>query len=238
MPPPTLRLPLGELAPDAPPLRSPGSPPPGGKKDSVELLLEGMEEPKPDRTKTTPQSHGEAAAAYHAEHVLRPAGVLRDDGPKVLVERGSLLAASGGAMVTTEPVGRHPRTLARRIVAATVAGLLVVLALFGVMRATAGTSPPSSSAAAAVPWQAPSPTLAPLAPAVPAAAPAAAEVSAVAVAAAEGEAIPTARSTDGARTTPAVAPAPSRRPAARTSPTAPPGPAGTGGSLGEFKTHF
>ena len=242
VPPPTLRIPTGAPAAGAPPLGLPGSLPIGGKTDSVELLLEGMEEPKPDRTKTTPQSHGEAAAAYHAEHGLRPGGVLREVGPKVLVERGSLLAGGGGAMVTTEPVGRHPRTLARRIVAATVAGLLVVLALFGVMRATAGTSPPASAPAAAVPLPAPPPTLAPPAPVVPAvpavlpaAGPATAEVSPVAVAAAEGEAAPSPRPTDGARTTAGVAPAPSRRPAARTTPTV---PAATGGSLGEFKTHF
>src|ERR1700722_13562066 len=69
-----------ELTPIAAPVTA--TPPP--TKDSVELLLEGMAGPRPDRRKTTPQSDGEASAAYHAEHRVRRARTSEPAGPKVV----------------------------------------------------------------------------------------------------------------------------------------------------------
>jgi hypothetical protein len=60
---------------------------PQAKKDSVEVLLEGMTTPQPPRTKTMPQTDGEASAAYHARHDVRAARTSPDDEPKVIVER-------------------------------------------------------------------------------------------------------------------------------------------------------
>jgi hypothetical protein len=76
VPPPSRRSSPASSAitpPDLTPIAAPLSSPPSSTKDSVELLLEGMAGPRPERRKTTPQSDGEASAAYHAEHGLRPA---------------------------------------------------------------------------------------------------------------------------------------------------------------------
>ena len=73
--------------PELTPIAAPVSMTPTPTKDSVELLLEGMAGPRPDRRKTTPQSDGEASAAYHAEHRVRRARTSEPAGPKVVVER-------------------------------------------------------------------------------------------------------------------------------------------------------
>jgi hypothetical protein len=126
---------------------SPSSP--SLSKDSVELLLEGMAGPRPDRRKTTPQSDGEASAAYHAEHGLRPARPSSEPGPKVVVERpvpgappsrprpgttspgragraGAALPGSREALSTFVP----GRVLRRRVAMAILAGVLIVLLSF------------------------------------------------------------------------------------------------------------
>jgi len=61
--------------------------PAGPKKDSVELLLDGMPTVQPQPPRTTPQTAGQSSAAYHAEHAVRPAHTSPDDVPKVVVER-------------------------------------------------------------------------------------------------------------------------------------------------------
>ncbi|MGH7272243.1 MAG: hypothetical protein ACREJ3_17575, partial [Polyangiaceae bacterium] len=60
---------------------------PSLQKDSVELLLDGVSWPRPDRTKTTPQSGGEASASYHARHGVRPPHTLSEVAAKVVVAR-------------------------------------------------------------------------------------------------------------------------------------------------------
>jgi hypothetical protein len=102
-------------------------------KDSVELLLEGMGGPRPDRTKTMPQTAGEASAAYHAEHALHAGRTAQDEGMKVLVDTVRLPAAEGDDV----PPRPSPDAtfvlrarLAPRVVVAALAGLLVVLAIF------------------------------------------------------------------------------------------------------------
>ncbi|MGH7434823.1 MAG: hypothetical protein ACRENE_04040, partial [Polyangiaceae bacterium] len=101
-------------------------------KDSVELLLDGMGGPRPDRTKTMPQTGGEASAAYHAEHALRAGHDAHDDSMKVLIETVRLPAASadldrrGAGEATYVKASRQ----GPRIVVAALAGLLVVAAFF------------------------------------------------------------------------------------------------------------
>ncbi|HEX4448648.1 MAG TPA: hypothetical protein VH044_18020, partial [Polyangiaceae bacterium] len=95
VPPPSLRHAHGPNAITPPDLTPIAPPPPGlpssfsssmpsSSKDSVELLLEGMAGPRPDRRKTKPQSDGEASAVYHAEHGLRRARNSSEPGPKVV----------------------------------------------------------------------------------------------------------------------------------------------------------
>jgi len=73
------------------------------KKDSVELLLEGMSGPRPDRVKTMPRTSGEASAAYHAEHAVHPAHTSPDEQPKVMVDRDPV-----GDRHSTDPSGKVP----------------------------------------------------------------------------------------------------------------------------------
>jgi hypothetical protein len=132
----------------------------GARKDSVELLLEGMAGPRPDRTKTTRQTHGEAAAVYHTEHEVHRGWPSFDEEPKVLVERPPTpraipLAARARRVAalrsTNPPLGAQAtvstgRGLKRRIVTALVAGLLVVTGLFALLPLTLS-APAGDSAA-------------------------------------------------------------------------------------------
>lgn len=151
VPPPSLRhsssssaITPPELTPIAAPLSATAA------KDSVELLLEGMAGPRPDRRKTMPQSDGEAAAAYHAEHGVRRARTSSEPGPKVVVERpqGSFPTERKRALAAP-PAARAPagsrealstfvpaRALRRRVALAVVAGLLIVLLSFMTLRLT------------------------------------------------------------------------------------------------------
>ena len=108
----------------------------GAKKDSVEILLEGMAELRLDRSRTTPQTAGQASASYHAEHevraVERPAPVA--DEPKVLLEqpptvtvrlvRGSVRPGEA------DPTWIRPPQTLRRVLVALAAGFAVVVAIF------------------------------------------------------------------------------------------------------------
>jgi hypothetical protein len=115
---------------------------PDAKKDSVELLLDGITGPQPERTKTMPQTDGQAAASYHARHDVRPARTSPDDEPKVVVERPILpptvridrtqIPAPDPAMsrAAAESTVVVPPQMGPRVVLAVIAGLLVVLGLF------------------------------------------------------------------------------------------------------------
>jgi len=193
------------------------------RKDSVELLLEGMTEPRLDRTRTTPQSDGEAAAAYHAEHRVRPARPPSgpSDDAKVLVDR-----ATGGAaadrrarqLAAEAPTYVSPRRPARQVAAAAAFGAVVACAtFFGVQRSS---RPRATRAALA----APAALATAVAPAMPTAPPAPAAVAPDAAV----------QGTASASAPAAAAATPKRK--ARPSPRA----TSTTGTdaLGEFKTTF
>lgn len=141
----------------------------GRVKDSVELLLEGMAGPRPDRTKTMPQTGGEAAAAYHAEHAVHAGRTAREEDRKVLVDTVRLPAAiedeSYELRTALEETYVRPDRQERRVVVAILAGLLVVMAIFAYLdrspREAATTSPsPRQALLAAVPAPPPSVTVA------------------------------------------------------------------------------
>jgi hypothetical protein len=254
VPPPSDRSPRGGninanaiTPPEFAPLRRSASSSPS-TKDSVELLLEGMTGPRPERRKTTPQSDGEASAAYHAEHGLRPARSSSEPGPKVVVERPVPTAApSRPRPVTTVPGGARfagagsrealstfvpGRVLRRRVAMAVLAGVLIVFLSFMALRLSEdrGTAAPA----------------APSAPVATAAVPPATTTS-VAVAPAEPVAStqPEPPATAAAPTAPATAEAPSTEPgpairASGSGTTRHHHGAGDGpsGDLGEFKAKF
>jgi hypothetical protein len=193
------------------------------KKDSVELLLEGIAGPRPDRVKTMPRTAGEASAAYHAEHAVHAAHTSPDDQPKVVVERGPFdprdrtdpskrslpLAEVPDGWGAADPTHVPPRSLALRVVLAALAGLLVVAGIF----AAVDRAPPSDAVAAPTPTSIPLPLpTKPVEPAVamtdpvpadiPEAAPALASASAPALSAAPG---PQARANKGRSPAPAPA---------------------------------
>jgi cytoskeletal protein RodZ len=89
---------------------------------------------RPDRTKTTPQTGGEASAAYHAEHSLRAGHSAHDEEMKVLVDTVRLPAAAESSELSlrcaSEPTHVMQSRLGPRIVVAALAGLLVVAAIF------------------------------------------------------------------------------------------------------------
>jgi hypothetical protein len=117
------------------------------KKDSVELLLDGMPGPLPERPRLTPQTDGESHAAYHAQHQVHASRTNPNEEPKVVVDRPALPATqkidrSRVQAVIEEADARRrageatavlPKEIAPRMVVAVVAGLVVVLALFVVV---------------------------------------------------------------------------------------------------------
>ncbi|HEY1691360.1 MAG TPA: hypothetical protein VGG39_04320 [Polyangiaceae bacterium] len=133
----------------------PSSAPVGPKKDSVELLLEGMQGPMPERPKTMPATDGQASASYHAEHVLRPARTSPDEEPKVVVDRPpqalttridrarvqSVLDQVDAARRASEATIALPQPIAPRLVVAIVAGVTVVLGIFLVFRIASRDTP-------------------------------------------------------------------------------------------------
>jgi len=118
------------------------------KKDSVELLLDGMQGPQLERPKTTPQTDGESHAAYHAQHLVHPSRTGPSDEPKVVVERPVLSATTRidrskvAAVIAQHDAQRRsndatavlPQQVAPRIVVALVAGLVVVIGIFFVVK--------------------------------------------------------------------------------------------------------
>jgi hypothetical protein len=147
VPPPSSGLGPNAVTPAAP--RAPASealssaiPRAKESKDSVELLLDGMSGPRPERRKTTPQSDGEASASYHARHGVHAAHAPNEPGPKVVVDRTPSPPASEPDTVPTPPpaaVGAMDTTFvparnqARRIALAILAALLIVLGVFVAM---------------------------------------------------------------------------------------------------------
>jgi hypothetical protein len=105
-------------------------------KDSVELLLEGMAGPRPDRTRTMPQTAGDAAAAYHTEHAVRAGRSSREESDKkVLVETLRVPIVSGPTQPGDperrgDPTRVLPARLGPRIAVAVLAGLAVAGTLF------------------------------------------------------------------------------------------------------------
>jgi hypothetical protein len=116
------------------------------KKDSVELLLEGMQGPQPQRPRTTPQTDGESHAAYHAKHQVHAARTSPEEEPKVVVERPNLSATTRidrshvqaaieqGDARREQSTAVLPQRVAPRMVLAVIAGLAVVMGLFVVLR--------------------------------------------------------------------------------------------------------
>jgi hypothetical protein len=144
-------MPMGIVVPAAAPVKA--------RKDSVELLLDGMQGPQPERPRMTPQTDGQSHAAYHAEHQVHPSRTTPDQEPKVVVERATLPATqkidrSRVQAVVEEVDARRrageatavlPQTIAPRVVVAIVAGLVVVLGLFVVIKLTAGRADPAKT---------------------------------------------------------------------------------------------
>lgn len=145
--------------PEFRPIAAPSSAP-SSNKDSVELLLEGMAGPRPDRRKTTPQSDGEASAAYHAEHGVRRARTSEPAGPKVVVERPAPAGSSRERPSSPRAVKPAPglqdalstfvpaRVLRRRAAMALVAGVLIVLLSFMALRLTGRRDAPAPASTA------------------------------------------------------------------------------------------
>lgn len=131
------------------------------RKDSIELLLEGMQGPQPERPKTTPQTDGQASAAYHAEHLVRPARTSPDEEPKVVVERPhqppttridrskvqAIVEQADAQRRAMETTAVLPQQVAPRVIVAVVAGLVVVLGLFVVLKLATGDDKGSRRAA-------------------------------------------------------------------------------------------
>jgi len=114
------------------------------RKDSVELLLDGISGSQPSRTKTTPQTDGEASASYHSRHDVRRAHTSPDEEPKVVIdheaqfptmriERSQVpfpeVLAPTRELTLIPPVALWPR-----VVIAAAAGLVVGMCLFVVSR--------------------------------------------------------------------------------------------------------
>lgn len=199
-------------------------------KDSVEILLDGMTDQRLDRTRTTPQSDGQASAAYHSAHTP-PASerAPNDDVPKVLLDRPLTPTAvsprpspaPARSYSTDATVLVAPERLGRRIAVAVVLGLLVagvVLLLLEMTGRRPATSVAGASASAVV---APGPGSTVAAPSPPTSAAEPALASPVPVA--------SSISTRGRVETAPVQPTNKRRTKA--------GPASSG-DFGEFRTNF
>jgi hypothetical protein len=205
--------------------------PAGPKKDSVELLLEGMPAVQPQAPRTMPQTAGQSSAAYHAEHTVRPAHTSPDEMPKVVVERAPQRAtvridrAKLQAVIeqahAQAPTPHDPGLpMSLRVAIALVAGLAVVLAIFLVTRASASSTPTAAPAPSVLPKVGPVVPPPTVTAAIPPPPP-----------------IDTSAATPPVIADSALPPAPPAAPAAKPKPRpqAAPGPSG---DLGEFKTTF
>lgn len=158
-------------SPESPSSPAAGAHPGAARQDSVELLLSGISGPRPARSRTTPQTGGQASAVYHAEHQLHSAPPPSEQSKNVLIDRPptprAIPVAAAAARKAAQ--GRSPspeatvvteRALARRLVLALVGALLVVAALFTVFqvsRLRAGDARSPTVPAAAAPAVAPMP---------------------------------------------------------------------------------
>lgn len=216
-------------------------------KDSVELLLEGMAGPRPDRRKTKPQSDGDASAAYHAEHGVRRARTPSEPTPKVVVERTPSFGAVSRERPPTvrKPAGSSSRealstfvparVLRRRMALAVVAGTLLVLLLFVGLRLTSASH--GSAATAPAPTgieETPSPARAVAAPAEVVATPAAPAPSGDRH---EAAGVEGGRNAAAAARTPAP-PGSTGKGRHKAQGNGPPNASGGSGDLGEFSTTF
>lgn len=228
----------------------------GPKKDSVELLLDGMTSPQNAPPRTAPQSDGSGSAAYHAEHALRPAHTEPgDDEPKVVVQRpvqaatvrldrqmiDAIAEAVDAKREAEEEEGLEEKTLpmSLRVAIAAVAGLAVVLAIFLVTKAMGSGDDAAPTRAGAttppVPTAAPPPTIATTATSVPAASAAPPDVPAPAPTPTEEPTTPPPVVAATALPTAPTATA-TANPTATAKPK--PRPSATGTDTGEFKTTF
>lgn len=217
----------------------------GPKKDSVELLLEGMPIQQPPPPRTTPQTAGQSSAAYHAEHAVRPAHTSPDDMPKVVVERApqhstvridrqriqavidqaqAEKAAREQQLVEMPLPQAAGMPMSLRIAIAVVAGLAVVLAIFLFARPAAegATSVEPPLPAAATTTARPVPTVVP--------APTASDTS-------QASSAPPATTDTVSTPPPAPPPVTTSSPKPRPRSGGPAAPAGSA-DLGEFKTTF
>jgi len=229
------------------------------KKDSVELLLDGMQGPQLERPKTTPQTDGQSHASYHAQHQVHPSRTGPNDEPKVVVERPVLAATTRidrskvAAVIAQHDAMRRsndatvvlPQQVAPRIVVALVAGVIVVIAIFFVVRVIVARSAAETNAAGGA-------TRAPALTATATAPPVTPTTTPLATSAASSEATngtSTAVSPGATSTAPAAStatPPPSGAPRATTAPAFPWSTAPAGSrprttkptDVGEFKTTF
>ena len=72
--------------------------------DSVDLLLDGIAEQPARRVRTTPQTAGQSAATYHAQHGLRAARTNADTEPLVVVDTPTSLGDVNGKPDAALPV--------------------------------------------------------------------------------------------------------------------------------------
>jgi len=229
------------------------------RKDSVELLLDGMQGPQPERPKTMPATDGQASAAYHAEHGVRPARTSPDEMPKVVVERlpqapttridrqkvQAVIEAADARRRAMEATAEVPQQIGPRVIVAIVAGLVVVLGLFVVAKLMMGNGATVAGAPPVPPKAAPAAS--PVAPpatvtAATASPPATAAATATTTEVASASPTPTAdpAPADTAPPPRATATAWGPAPSARTPKIPRTAPASTAGSsdIGEFKTIF
>jgi hypothetical protein len=227
---------------------------PNLKKDSVELLLDGMTGAQPERTKTMPQTDGDASAAYHARHDVRAARTSPEEEPKVIIEKQALQATiridrskikdlnesliRAGAM---DPTAVLPPRIGRRIILAVAAGVAVVVGLFAALRLTGRLDANHPAPAAAAPRQA-LPALTTAAPAVATTAPSGLEPSPGSASALPSATAPSATPTESAHATTSAAPKARSAPSGSASAHPPkPKPAPSASAtpdLGELKTTF
>jgi hypothetical protein len=222
------------------------------ENDSVDILLDGISREQPEPSKTTPQTDGQSAAAYHAEHAVPAAQPPPEDEPKVVIYRPPLAqtirvaqskAASDAdpkAWTETTAVGAQP--LAGRVIVAVLAGSVVVMVIFVALqrissehlaespRAAVGVGAATSAAPATVAVESVAPAPAP---APKESAGVAASTPAAALAESPQSAASSAAANNLARKAAPVWRPPKARPKPSVSTTKP-----ASADLGEFKTSF
>jgi hypothetical protein len=215
------------------------------RKDSVELLLDGMQGPQPERPKTMPATDGQSSASYHAEHMVRPARTSPDEEPKVVVERPlqapttridrakvqAVIEAADARRRAMEATAVLPQQIAPRVIVAIVAGVVVVLGLFVAFRLVIGNHGSATAPAASTPV-----VVAAVAPPAPVVAPA--PTQPVASGDPAASAAPADTATTASRPAASATPWWANPSAKPKNPRAAPGATTGSGDIGEFKTTF